>query len=326
MNDHTPRRLRGWADWGISAVNGVVGDYLYRRGNGLAIDMALYHQGRRLTLTSDALRATHPDATSRVAVFVHGLGCNEGTWLYPDRNTPGARTSYGQQLQRDLGYTPFYLRYNTGLAIADNGARLVALLDALWAIYPVPVEDLVLVGHSMGGLTLRVACHLAAGQGARWLPALRHVIYLGTPHDGALLARLGGLTVTTLHAIPDPVTRMVGDVLDLSSQGIKDLARGSAVEGQPLTWHSDAEHHLIAATLASDADSPLAAFIGDGLVSLPAAHAASHVPGDTEYIAPIHTHHLPGRNHLRLVNDPAVYEHIRAACAGTPNGGASDGF
>ncbi len=321
MNDHRPRRLRGWADWGISAINGVLGDHLYRRGNGLAIDMAFYHQGRRLTLTSDALRAAHPDATSRVAVFVHGLGCNEGTWLYADPDAPGVPTSYGQQLQRDLGYTPFYLRYNTGLAIADNGARLATLLGALWVAYPAPIEDIVLVGHSMGGLTLRVACHLAAEQAAPWLPALRHVIYLGTPHDGALLARLGGYTVTTLHAIPDPVTRMVGDVLDLSSQGIKDLARGAAAAGQPLPWHSDAEHHLVAATLASDADGSLAALIGDGLVSLPAAHAASHIQGDTEYIAHIHTRHLPGRGHLRLVNDPAVYEHIRAACAGMPEGG-----
>lgn len=324
MNDHRPRRLRGWADWGISAVNGVLGDYLHQRGNGLAIAMAFYHQGRRLPLTAPALRAAHPGATSRVAVFVHGLGCNEGTWLYPATTTPGVPTSYGEQLRRDLGYTPFYLRYNSGLPIADNGARLTALLGALWAIYPVPIEDIVLVGHSMGGLTLRVACHLAAEQGAPWLSAVRHIFYLGTPHDGALLARVGIRTAATLHAIPDPVTRAVADVMALSSQGIRDLARGAAAEGEPLPWHSDAEHHLLAATLAGDADRGLAAFIGDGLVSLPAAHAAAHVTGDTEYIAQIHTRHLPGLSHLRLVNDPAVYEHIRRACAGAPKE-ASDG-
>lgn len=319
MTHDTPRRLRGWADWGISAVNGLFGDHLQRRGNGLAIDMAFYHGGRRLRLTADGLRAAYPGLSGKVVVLVHGLGCNEGTWLFADPATPGSRTTYGEMLRRDLGYIPFYVRYNSGLPIADNGRRLSALLNALWAAYPVPIDDLVLIGHSMGGLVLRLACAAAAEADAAWLDPLHHVFYLGTPHDGAALARFNAWTVTTLHTIPDPVTRLVGDVLDLGSQGIKDLRRGISAESEALPWHADAEHHLIAATLANDSDGGLAAIIGDGLVSVPAAHAASHARGDIEYIDRVHTHRLPGLSHLRLVNDPAVYHHIRRACA--PDGG-----
>lgn len=318
MNNDRPRRLRGWADWGISAINGALGDYLHERGNGLAIDMAFYQDGRRLPLTATALRDAYPDATARVCILVHGLGCNEGTWLFPDPARPDTRVTYGDWLRRDLGYTPFYVRYNTGLSIANNGRRLVALLDTWAAVYPAPLEEIILIGHSMGGLVLRAMCHLAAERDAAWLDAVRHIFYLGTPHDGATLARLGHWTVTALHAVPNPVTRLVGNAINRTSQGVKDLRLGATAQGEPLPWHADAEHHLIAATLGSEAPNGLAALLGDGLVSVPAAHAASHAPRETEYIAQVHSRLIHGLSHLRLVNDPAVYEHIRTACAGAP--------
>ena len=144
-----------WGDTAASFLNGCFGDYLSDRDNGLAIDMAFYRNNLPLKLSPEALNAACPSPTGKLCVLVHGLCCHEGAWGFPGDHA----RSYGSALQHDLGYTPFSLRYNTGLPIAYNGQTLDTLLERLLAAYPVPVDDLVLIGHSMGGLVLRAACH-----------------------------------------------------------------------------------------------------------------------------------------------------------------------
>ena len=67
----------------------------------------------------------------------------------------------------DLGYTPVFVRFNTGRHISENGASLAALLDELVADWPVEVERIAIVGHSMGGLVARSACHRGGDVDAR---------------------------------------------------------------------------------------------------------------------------------------------------------------
>jgi triacylglycerol esterase/lipase EstA (alpha/beta hydrolase family) len=65
------------------------------------------------------------------------------------------------------GFTPVYLRYNTGLHISHNGQTLAELLNRLHVLWPAaaeePLKETVLVGHSMGGLVAR-ACHYGLQQ------------------------------------------------------------------------------------------------------------------------------------------------------------------
>jgi len=168
-----------------SIVNGCFGDYLSQRDNGLAIDMAFYQHNRPLALTPEALRDAFPAPTGKLCVLLHGLCCHEGSWDYPDSPV----RSYGSALQADLGFTPLFLRYNTGLPIPYNGKALDTLLEQLLTAYPLPVEELVLLGHSMGGLVLRGACHFGAERGAAWVGKVSRIFYIGTPHEGA--ARCG---------------------------------------------------------------------------------------------------------------------------------------
>ncbi|MFN8484611.1 MAG: alpha/beta hydrolase [Anaerolineae bacterium] len=317
-----PGRARRLATWGVSVVNGYVGDYLRARDNGLAIEMAFYHAGRPLPLTPAALRRAHPNATPKICVLVHGLACNERTWLFPDPDAPAQETSYGALLQRDLGYTPFALRYNTGLPIADNGKRLAALLAALTASYPTDVDDIALIGHSMGGLVLRSACHYGAEDGAAWVQKVRQVFYLGTPHEGAPLVKIGHAVMGALHTIPDPITRLIGDVIAVTSQGIKDLREGAFLAADDVTatadtltapWLPHASHHMIVASLGSDPTHPASIILGDGLVSISAAHAKSAHAGDRP--ANHHVRFMPQMSHLRLTRDMEVYAQIRDWCA-----------
>ena len=60
--------------------------------------------------------------TPRLAVFVHGLFETEHAWRY------GGGPRYGDRLP---GWTPVYVRYNSGRHISENGRTLAAELEAL---------------------------------------------------------------------------------------------------------------------------------------------------------------------------------------------------
>jgi len=156
----------------LAALNGVLGDRLAASGNPLATTMRLRH-------------ATTPPVGGRVALLIHGLCMNDLQW----RDTETGH-DHGDQLAA-LGYTPVYLVYNTGRPIADNGADLAHQLETWLANWPQPVEELLVLAHSMGGLVARSACHQAQRDGLRWPALLRTLVFLGTPHHGAPLERAG---------------------------------------------------------------------------------------------------------------------------------------
>jgi pimeloyl-ACP methyl ester carboxylesterase len=301
-------------DASIAVLNGLVGDYLARTRNGLATETEVFASasgGEPLRLEADALRAALPAAPSpRVVVLVHGLMCTEAIWRMPDGS------DYGTRLAADLGYQPFYLRYNTGLSIHDSGASLARALGRLVAAYPGPVESIVAVGHSMGGLVVRAACHAGrTGEAPAALVArLRRAIYLGTPHLGAPLERVGRLVTRVLRAIPDPYTRLVADIADLRSRGMQDLGDGLRDARHPIPLLPEMEHYLVAASLA---DPWLAALFGDALVPVTSA-TAGHFDPSKAPLPPDHVRIVPRSGHIALARDAVVYEAIRAWCGGPP--------
>ncbi len=110
--------------------------------------------------TRPGLAAAFPDASGRVVVFLHGLCENESYW---NRGRERAGTTYGEMLA-DEGWTPVFLRANTGLGLRENGVALSALMQRLVDAWPVPVTRVALVGHSMGGLIVRAAGAVASDQ------------------------------------------------------------------------------------------------------------------------------------------------------------------
>lgn len=308
----------GWAVWAQSAVNGMLGDYLQAEQNPLAIGMGIYTGGRALRIEREALAALQPLPTARIVLLVHGLGCSENMWNWHEQG--GALTSYGHMLQADLGYTPIALRYNSGLPIAANGRRLSTLLEELEAAYPLPIEEILLIGHSMGGLVIRHACHTGTVNQSAWVRHVRRVIYLGTPHEGADLERFAHAAATTLAAVPNPITLLVGQVLNLRSQGVRDLRHGaqyadvseSAVQGEPLPWLPYAQHYLIAGTVGITPTHAASLIFGDGLVRPPRS-ATQHSAGAATPPA-THIHVFAGLHHMGLARSHDVYAQIQAWC------------
>ncbi len=308
----------------VAILNGAVGDHLARTGNGLATEMICVADGRPLPVERAALRRAFPEASPRIVVLVHGLMCTEDIWAHADGS------NYGTMLARDHGLTPIFVRYNSGLPIAENGKALAALLDALVLAYPVPLEEIIPIGFSMGGLVVRSACHIAsvATLSSRWLPLIRRAIYVGTPHLGAPMERVGRAVAKLLRSVDDPYTQLAAQLADLRSDGVKDLgdadlrhedrARGLPRVGlrdprHPVPLLPEIQHFLVAGSLSTDAR--LASVFGDSIVPVTSATDGSCVDAATFALPPSHVRIVSGASHMKLAHDLAVYEHLREWCA-----------
>jgi len=299
----TPRR-----DVLISVVNGVYGDYLARAGNPLAIEMHLhYHEGGAIDLANPTAHspAEVPAPTGRLLVLAHGLCMSVQQWSH-------GGYSHCAALAEELGWTPLYLRYNSGLHVGENGRLLAELLELLVRHWPRPVEELAIVGHSMGGLVARGAC--LAGEELRhgWLRQLRKLVFLGTPHQGVPLERGGhGLDyLMELSPYSAPFTRLG----KARSAGIRDLRHGTITLGGhrfiPLPKGVDC--YAIAATMGARRNLLSDRLIGDGLVPLNSA-LGKHADRSRSLWFP-KTHQWVGyqMGHLELLHRPEVYSQLRA--------------
>jgi pimeloyl-ACP methyl ester carboxylesterase len=303
----------------IAAITGLTGDALEEQGSPLAQPMAVRVGGRPIDITPGGLADAFPDATERIVVFLHGLMETEFSW----GAERGPRESYGARLQRELGYTPVYVRYNSGLHISQNGRCLSELMDELVAAWPTDVERIALVGHSMGGLVARSACHRGAEDEAAWAKHIRHSVSLGTPHMGAPLEQAVHYLTAGLARLPE--TRPVANFLRRRSGGIRDLRQGSLVDEDWTGCDPDAlkaaacaeipllegaTHCFVSATVTRSDRHPVGRMIGDILVLKPSATGRSRtrrIPFEEEYGM-----HVGGANHFALLNHPAVYEKLRA--------------
>jgi pimeloyl-ACP methyl ester carboxylesterase len=258
----------------LAALNGVLGDYLVETQNPLAIEPQLVHRGHALDLDQLAI----PGATRKLLVLVHGSSMNERQWQRRGHD-------HGAALAAELGYTAVYLHYNSGRHISTSGRDLAGLLERLARAWPTPIDEVALIGHSMGGLVARSACHHAELAAHAWRTKLGRLITLGTPHHGAPLER-GGSWIDLLLGVSRysaPLARLG----QIRSAGVTDLRHGNVLdehwEGRdrfamsrdlrtPLPLPTGVACYAIAGTTAT---GPAAKLAADGAVAAAADEAAA---------------------------------------------------
>lgn len=318
-DDHETVQARPRVAGAIAAVNGIYGDEMTNRENGFALSMQVRRRGHPVELTADSIAEAFPRATGRIAVFVHGWCMTERSWWRAPRTGEELRP-YGKRLRKDLGYTPVYLRYNSGQHISHNGQALADVLNRLHELWPAAVEDVVLVGHSMGGLVSRSACHYGRDQEHAWADEVRHVVCLGSPHLGADLEKGVNIAAWALAKLPE--TRGLAAFLNTRSAGVKDLRFGALLDEdwrdcdpdeflrdrcQEVPFLPHAVYHFVSTTAAPRAVGLL---MGDHLVRPKSAAGLGRsrkVPFETA-----HGLTLTGLNHFDLLNHPSIYDKLLA--------------
>lgn len=293
----------------LAALNGVMGDRLAEDGNPLATCMGFFQQGRPLDPAAPGAAGT---ASRHLLVLVHGLCMNDLQWEHEGHD-------HGAYLAQALGCTPVYLRYNTGLHTSTNGAELARQLQTLVAAWPVPVTQLSIVGHSMGGLVARSACQQAEQADLPWRGLLRHLVCLGTPHHGAPLERAGHWVDALLGSTP--YSRPFARLAQLRSGGITDLRHGHVLDAD---WRGrdrfrkspDLRTHLplpagvlcctVAATLAAQRSPVSERLVGDGLVPLHSALGWHDDPARRLGFAAAQQCVVHRVGHLQLLGDARV--------------------
>jgi pimeloyl-ACP methyl ester carboxylesterase len=299
----------------LAVLNGVLGDYLLASENPLAIKMSFRRGGQSLDVERASLASRLPEAGRKLLVLAHGSCMNDLQWNHFGHD-------HGAALARDLGYTPVYLHYNTGLHVSTNGRELASLLEQLVAEWPSAVDELVIVAHSMGGLVARSACHYGGAAGHAWRSRLSSLVCLGTPHHGAPLER-GGSWVDVLLGISRysaPLARLgkirsagvtdlrFGSVLDENWQGRDRFAKGKDPRLR-LDLPAGVECYAVAGSLAPAVSDKLP---GDGMVPVDSALGRHELGEMTLGFPESHQAIVFGTGHLDLLSSLPVYERVRA--------------
>ena len=294
----------------VSALNGIIGDYLLKYQNPLALPMLIYdHYGS----------LQQGELTGRITLFVHGLCMNHLDWS--TRKYPGI----GEKLlaQRDHN-TMLYLNYNTGRRISANGRSLANVLQDLVKRNP-GITSIDLIGHSMGGLVSRSALFYGKQNVYDWIPMVENLVCLGSPHHGAVLERFGFSLQEKIGHFP--LVKIVGHVVNIRSNGILDLRHGSVRDDDweynpvrigfmddnrkpaPIPAHINA--YLVAGTIEFEHHTNKTLnVIGDYLVSVKSALGEHSHPRFDLKVPDAHKAIFYGLNHFEIQYHPLVAEQI----------------
>ena len=251
----------------LPVLNGALGDQLAARFDPRAIRMSFRRGGHDVAVADLGLA----ELRQKTVVYLHGLMGDELIWQTGFQDLAGSRR-YGPRLAEETRSRALYLRFNSGLHLSENGRELHRLLTELVETWPDAIGELVLVGHSMGGLIIRSAgyygskptsttaainlkpgrestgkarpvsvpdCQSGTESQASWLAHLRAVFLIGTPNDGSWLEQNSHFTARLLERINLFPTRFLSKALNQRSNGIKDLRYSILVDADWQDAHAN---------------------------------------------------------------------------------------
>jgi pimeloyl-ACP methyl ester carboxylesterase len=286
----------------LAALNGILGDYLVAKNNALAVPMQI--------------KKTESALSSKLLIMVHGLCMNDEQWNWKEHN-------HGAALAAAFGMSVVYVHYNTGQRISTNGKDLDQHIQQLVDTWAVPLSDIIIIGHSMGGLVSRSAVHYAEKRGGTWLKFVRKICFLGTPHHGAAVERLGSYVDFILESLP--FIRPFARIGKIRSAGIEDLRFGNIRDEDWQHLDSKAklqdrrtvvkppEHivcYAVAAVLGATDCEWKVRILGDSLVQIESALGQHNQSEKNLGFKSENTLTIYNTNHFELLSSELVYAQL----------------
>jgi len=317
--------------------------------------MQFQYQGRQSTPNEIARVYLEQPERKDIVFFIHGLMYDETCWHASGFNMTEA-------FEGDFSIFPVHVRYNTGLHISENGSELAHLMEELFRNIRDFAGDWHIVAHSMGGLVSRSALHQAEKAGMGFTKCIDRVFLLCTPNRGAPLEKgaqlarqilkavpyplqytaqglrivfdnirlkeqvplspIGELMEIYIHRIPALYLNLAANILDMRSEGIRDLRHGYLLREEwekeeewgglqsnkvPVPPLPGARYYAVAGSLSKETSetdpSPLSM---DGMIS---AASAANIGKDDElrFLENNRYRQLPGVNHFVMPFSREVY-------------------
>jgi pimeloyl-ACP methyl ester carboxylesterase len=301
----------------LAVLNGVIGDYLEEKENPLKITMQFRYQSKILAIDPKSIKVVYPKVTGKILLLVHGSCMNALQWTRKDHN-------HGKIIAAELNKIPIYLNYNSGLHISTNGKKLNDLLEELVKNWPVLIEELIVIAHSMGGLVTRSALYYGEQDQKNWTKHLKKIVFLGTPHHGSYVERTGSYLDLILESIPyaKPFARLG----KIRSAGVTDLRYGNLIDED---WKNDnrfeikndkrrdiqlskqIEFYSIAAVIGDETASLSTQILGDTLVDVKSALGQHKNPDKNLNFEKENIWISYNSNHLDLINNPKILNKLK---------------
>ena len=301
----------------LSVLNGVIGDYLEEKENPLKITMQFRYQSKTLAIDPKSIKGAYPKVNGKILLMIHGSCMNDLQWTRKDHN-------HGKIIATELNKTPIYLKYNSGLHISSNGKNLNNLLEKLVKNWPVPIEELVIIAHSMGGLVSRSALYYGEQNQKRWTKHVKKIVFLGTPHHGSYVERTGNYLDLILESIhyAKPFARLG----KIRSAGVTDLRYGNLIDED---WKDDnrfeikndkrrniqlskqIEFYSIAAVIGNETASLSTQILGDTLVDVKSALGQHKNPNKNLNFKKENIWISYDSNHLDLISNPKILNKLK---------------
>ena len=301
----------------LSVLNGVIGDYLEEKENPLKITMQFRYQSKTLAIDPKSINVAYPKVNGKILLMIHGACMNDLQWTRKDHN-------HGEIIATELNKTPIYLKYNSGLHISSNGKNLNNLLEELVKNWPVPIEELVIIAHSMGGLVSRSALYYGEQNQKKWTQHVKKIVFLGTPHHGSYVERTGNYLDLILESIH--YTKPFARLGKIRSAGVTDLRYGNLIDED---WKDDhrfeikndkrrniqlskqIEFYTIAAVVGNETTSLSTQILGDTLVDVKSALGQHKNPDKNLNFKKENIWISYDSNHLDLISNPKILNKIK---------------
>lgn len=300
-----------------AVLNGVIGDYLEETDNPLQISMQFRNQGEAIKLNKKSIEKIYPSVNGKILLMVHGSCNSDIQWTRKEHN-------HGRELAKELQKTPVYLNYNSGRHISTNGQEFNELLEKLVLKWPVPVEEITIIAHSMGGLVTRSALHYGQEQEKSWTKNLKKIIFLGTPHHGAPLEKAGNYVDVILESVP--YAKPFAKLGRIRSAGVTDLRYGNLLDEdwqnidrfkmkgdqrQNVPLPENIECYGIAGVVGKAEKSGSSKLLGDNMVGVKSALGKHKNPAKNLNFKKENTWVAYENNHLELLSNPKIYSKIK---------------